>query len=290
MKLLITNDLHQCLPKWEQLVRCVEDEHPAFVLVAGDLLPNEGLGAQAKFFPVLETHFERMKSAGALPIVMLGNDDWHVLESRLDRLAANQLCVNINRRVFRDRGLAFCGVNVVRDFPFRYKHYCVPDGDFCVCPVQFGTGFDLDASGQRSNIPDLDRYLRAKPELLDELNALKNQLTPEEVHRSVWLVHNPPATLGMDICADGNAVGSPTIYRFIAESQPLLGCSGHIHESPYQRGGKWIGLVGDCLWFQPGQMGERLHVVSLELTERFNIRNIRHSVFGPTTIEFDRFV
>jgi hypothetical protein len=36
-------------------------------------------------------------------------------------------------------------------------------------------------------------------------------------------------------------------------------------------------------------MDERLHYVSLDMTAARNIRNIRHSIFGSTPIEFERF-
>jgi hypothetical protein len=42
MKLILTSDLHQWIPKWTDLVGLVRRERPRFVLVAGDLLPKEG--------------------------------------------------------------------------------------------------------------------------------------------------------------------------------------------------------------------------------------------------------
>ena len=79
-------------------------------------------------------------------------------------------------------------------------------------------------------------------------------------------------------------VGSPTITRFIEKTQPLLGCSGHIHESPYQPGGKWAARVGLTLWFQPGQEGQKLHYVSLDISDDFSIPTSRHGVFGAAAI------
>ena len=90
----------------------------------------------------------------------------------------------------------------------------------------------------------------------------------------------PPAAVVV-ICGDGRQVGSPTITRFIAQNQPLLGCSGHIHESPNQPGGKWAAHVGRTLWLQPGQEGEKLYHVSLEMAGDWEIRSTKHSVFGP---------
>lgn len=39
--------------------------------------------------------------------------------------------------------------------------------------------------------------------------------------------------------------------------------------------------VGRSVWVQPGQVEHRLHYVSLEITDRLAVTNIRHSIFGP---------
>jgi Icc-related predicted phosphoesterase len=282
-RFIITSDLHQQIAKWRDLVRVVEQERPRFGLVAGDLLPKaDGFNGQRKFFPVLADYLGAMRSSGENTVLtFFGNDDFHPLEPLLDDLAAKGLCVNLNGKVHREDGLVFCGMNQVRDYPFGYKHWCAPDGDFITSPVQFcGEGLTLDAQGRWLELPNLRDHLLAKPSLHDRLEALRSQLTPDEVRRSIWLVHCPPAELGMDICHDGRQVGSPTVLRFIHDAQPLLGCSGHIHESPYQPGGKWAARVGRTLWFQPGQEDQKLHHVSLEVTSTLGIESIEHSILG----------
>jgi Icc-related predicted phosphoesterase len=270
-----------------ELVRVVEQSKPRFVLVAGDILPKDGgFNGQRKFFPVLADHLGAMRRSGDTTILtFFGNDDFHPLEPLLDGLAAKGLCVNLGVKVHREDGLVFCGMNRVRDYPFGYKHWCAPDGDFVACPVQLcGEGLTLDAQGRWIELPDLREYLLAKPNLHDRLAALRSQLAPQEIRRSIWLIHNPPAELGMDICYDGRQVGSPTITRFIQDTQPLFGCSGHIHESPYQAGGKWAAQVGRTMWFQPGQEGTKLHYVDLEVADDLSIRTCRHSGFGSAAI------
>jgi len=96
------------------------------------------------------------------------------------------------------------------------------------------------------------------------------------------MIHQPPSSLGMDICGDGRQVGSPAVSKFIRKNQPLLGCSGHIHESPYQPGGRWMNTIGRTIWLQPGQMDHQLHAVSLEVTKNLTIRKAKHSVFGDS--------
>ena len=129
-------------------------------------------------------------------------------------------------------------------------------------------------------IPDLRRHLLGKRSLLQNLEDLKAQLAPGEMARSVWVVHQPPAGFGMDICGDGRQVGSPALTRFIEENGPLLGCSGHIHEAPHQPGGRWFAEIGRTLWIQPGQVNRRLHYVALEIRDDLAIADVAHSVFG----------
>lgn len=282
-RLLITTDLHQRREKWDLLVKAAADEKPAFLLIAGDILPKDGgFVRQRQFFPRLRSLLTALRDqSGARVLLYLCNDDGHFLEPQLDELAADGLCVNLNQRVHRENGLIFCGMNKVRDYPFGYKHYCVPDEDWLADPVQFcGEGITFDERGEQVSIPDLRRYLRAKRSILQQLEDLKSQLQPDEMGRSVWMVHQPPAGLGMDVCGDGRQVGSPALLRFIRENQPLLGCSGHIHESPYQSGGRWLARVGHATWVQPGQVHDRLHYVMLDITDEYAVANVRHSVLG----------
>ncbi len=286
-RFIITSDLHQSIAKWRGLVRAIEQEKPRFVLIAGDLLPKEGgFNGQRKFFRLLADYLRAMRGSGETTILtFFGNDDFHPLEPLLDGLAGRGVCVNLNGKVHREAGFVFCGMNHVRDYPFGYKHWCAPDGDFVTCPEQLcGEGLTLDAKGQWIRLTNLREYLLAKPSLGDRLEALRSQLTPDEVRRSIWLVHNPPSGLGMDICFDGRQVGSPNILRFIDDTQPLLGCSGHIHESPSQPGGKWAARVGRTMWLQSGQEGQKLHYVSLEITNALGIESTEHSIFGPLTV------
>ena len=104
---------------------------------------------RSAFFPKLRGMLDAMRGAtGARVLLFLANDDAHYLEPLVNDLEADGLCLNMNQRVHRERGLVFCGMNKVRDYPFGYKHYCVPDGDWVADPVQFcGEGITFDTAG-----------------------------------------------------------------------------------------------------------------------------------------------
>ncbi len=103
-----------------------------------------------------------MRGGGKTTILtFFGNDDFHPLERLLDELAAKGLCVNLNGKAHREEDLAFCGMNYVRDYPFGYKHWCAPDGDFVACPVQFcGQELSVDDNGQWVELSNLRDYAR----------------------------------------------------------------------------------------------------------------------------------
>jgi Icc-related predicted phosphoesterase len=287
-KLIVTTDLHQHPTKWGLLVAAVVEQKPDMVLIAGDILPKYGgFAKQREFFPELRDLLARVRDeAGSQVLLYLCNDDAHYLEPLVDELEGDGLCINMAQRVYRAGGLVYCGMNRVRDYPFGYKHYCVPDGDWVADPVQFcGEGITFDDNGEEVAIQNLRSYLLAKPSIEDHLEQLKGQLEPGEMVRSVWMVHQPPASLGMDLCGNGKLAGSPALLRFIRENQPLLGVSGHIHESPHRPGGQWMAAVGRTTWLQPGQVYDRLHYVTMEMDDEPVVSNIRHSIFGEPPSE-----
>ena len=109
----------------------------------------------------------------------------HPLEPMLDELAAQRFCVNMNGRVHRERGFTFCGVAQVRDYPFGYKHWCVPDGEFVQSAIQFcGEGMTVDDDGHWIKLPNLREHLLSKPGLEQRFASLVAQLEPEDMCKS----------------------------------------------------------------------------------------------------------
>ena len=118
--LLITTDLHQHPAKWNLLAKAAAKERPQFVLIAGDILPKDrGISRQGEFFPYLRELLTGIRDqTGARILLFLSNDDGHFLEPLVNELEADNLCVNMNQRVYREADLVFCGMNKVRDYPF----------------------------------------------------------------------------------------------------------------------------------------------------------------------------
>ncbi len=69
---------------------------------------------------------------------------------------------------------------------------------------------------------------------------------------TVYVFHNPPANLDIDVTHTGDMVGSKAEYEFLKKNQPKLSLHGHIHESP-DFSGKWYSKLGKTICIQPGQ-------------------------------------
>jgi Icc-related predicted phosphoesterase len=105
---------------------------------------------------------------------------------------------------------------------------------------------------------------RARPTLEDELAAL---VRPRDPARAVYVIHMPPAGVGLDVCHDGGRVGSDALRAFLLDTQPLMSLHGHIHESP-RVSGVWRADVGRTVAVQPGQEAPLAYIVAdLESTD-----------------------
>jgi len=280
MKVLALADVHQSERHWEMLESAVREEQPALVLIAGDLLPKyEGILAQVSFVPRLREHAAAIRRTGAELVLILGNDDNQLVIPEMEKGDREGLWHYIPDLAREVRGYEFCGCPWVRDYPFAYKYWVVPDepGEVYIDPVQLGPPALINRSNEIEVIDDLEAYLGSKLSIKESLENTAEQVAGLE--RSIWLIHDPPSGLDLDLCATGDRVGNPAVYRFIMEKQPLLSIHGHIHEAPSYNGGIWAGKIGRTWCFQAGQKEHDLCYVVFDL-ENSAVHNPRHSLYG----------
>jgi len=46
-----------------------------------------------------------------------------------------------------------------------------------------------------------------------------------------------------------------------------------------------VAKIGKTTWVQPGQVNDRLHYVTLDITDEYAVTNLRHSVLGAPATE-----
>lgn len=280
IKLIALADVHHGAEKWEQLVEAVHLHRPDVVAVSGDLIPREhGTLAQVDYLPQVREYAAQIKAAGAELVLILGNDDNQQLVPAFVRGDDEGLWHYVADRVKRVKGYDYCGCPWIRDYPFAYKYWVAPESveELYISDLQLGPPLLINDQNELEEIPDLYAYLKKKQPINAVLEELAGQVA--DLKRSIWLIHEPPATLGFDHCASGDKVGSPVVLDFISTRQPLLTIHGHIHEAPRFNGGIWSARVGCTTAIQAGQHDDRLSYVILAI-ENDRVISLEHSIYG----------
>lgn len=259
MRLLYITDLHGCAWKYDRLYSTARRHGVDVVLNGGDMLPKEGnLFRQDRFITgYLQRHFQEFENAGIYYLCYLGNDDLRIFDPVFEEVCELFDYVhNLAQKKITVLGREFIGMNWVVDYPFRLKDRCRKDTDGYVFQPQFGTGLLSTPDGWKE-VTNWFEFTDTLPTIADELKRLPE---PDEKKHSVYMIHMPPAKLGLDVCGNGEKVGSKAIYQFLEAQQPEYALHGHIHESP-EISGIWKACIDKTLCIQPGQHGQFTYVV-----------------------------
>lgn len=273
-------DVHQSEQHWEFLLKAVNKEKPELILIAGDLLPKyDGILPQVKYIPRIKDYCRSIKDRGAELVLLLSNDDNQLVIPEMEQGDREGLWHYIQDRVRQVKGYTFCGFPWINDYPFAYKYWVAAESreNLSICPIQLGPPAVINEKNEIETIPNLESYLNSKPSIREVLGNMAAMV--EDFTKSIWLIHCPPARLDLDLCGSGDRVGSPQIYKFIKEKQPLMTIHGHIHEAPASNGGIWARKVGRTMVIQPGQSYNQLNFVTFNMYD-YKIKNMVHSVYG----------
>ena len=268
---LYVTDLHGNRRKYERTLALAVETGAWLVVNGGDMYPHGRThGDQERFIrEFLDPHFAKYQEAGIRHFGFPANDDLRVHDPLFVEVCSRYpLVENLAGRKIPAGPYAFLGFNLVSDFPFRLKDRARMDDCEFAFPVQFGTGILSRADGWEE-IPDWMAYAGTLPTIEEELGALP---APGDPGRAVYVIHGPPAGLGLDVVRGGQPVGSHATTRFIEKTQPCLTLHGHLHESP-EESSVWMASVGKTVCIQPGQSTTGLTVVVGDLEKmRFDKR------------------
>ena len=272
MRIIYATDLHGDKTRYRRVFEAAAKLGATAVFNGGDMLPSDGNlhGSQKDFIEdFLAGYFAGYAVAGIAWLGMLGNDDLKIHDAVFDEVCREHRNIfNLAQRRVELNGYEFIGMNWVTDYPFRLKDRCHRDGPGYVFQEQFGPGLLSTPEGLHE-LKDWLAYAEGLPDMRQELAALPK---PADPARTVYVIHMPPAGLGLDVISSGEKVGSAAVSRFIEKNAPLLTLHGHIHESP-EVSGIWKAMLGDTISVQPGQARGALTYVLIDLetmaVERF---------------------
>jgi len=253
MKLLFVTDIHGIEWKHNKIFEIARSLEVDVVINGGDMLPFKGnLLHQDKFIiGFLEEYFSKFESEEIYFLGLLGNDDLGIFDELFQETCDKySFAVNIAQKRFQIEGskYEFIGMNWVSDLPFGLKDRARKDTLDFEHPKQIGKQYLSTPNGFK-RIEDWLSYAETLPTIEEEL---KNLVKPCDMTSTIYIFHNPPANLELDVTHDGKSVGSIAEYNFLKKNQPKLSLHGHIHESPLISG-NWSSKLGKTLCVQPGQ-------------------------------------
>ena len=279
MKILYVTDLHGIKWKFNRILDEARSRKIGIVINGGDLLPKHGnfFKHQPKFIRnYLNNYLAEFNQEKIYYLSYLGNDDLMIFDELYEEICDKYpYIIPIAQRKFELNGYEFIGMNWVADYPFALKDRCRKDTNEYKFQNQLGKGV-LSRKNEFKEIEDWFSYAGTLPTIEDEMEIL---IKPSDFKKSIYIIHMPPANLGLDECGSGPSVGSIAIYNFFERYQPLLSLHGHIHESP-EISGKWSSKIGKTICLQPGQL-HKLSFVVIQLPEmkyeRFEVeKNINY--------------
>ncbi|MCB4792780.1 MAG: metallophosphoesterase [Elusimicrobia bacterium] len=274
MKIMLTTDLHGNTWKYKMLVKEVLKLNPGVVINAGDMLPNDNNLHRQKEYILnqLNEHFKAFNEAKIYYLCFPGNDDLKAFDGLFEEICNRYPYVKyLAQKKVKIGDYEFIGFNLVPNFPFALKDRCRKDDKKFRIGYQPGYAFFSTENGFEK-ISDWKSHIKTLPTIEEEL---ENLVKPQDMSKTIYIMHAPPANLWLDVTLTGMKVGSKAIYRFIKKYQPKLTLHGHIHESPDMTG-VWKAKLGKTLCIQPGQYGhmEDLVYVSIDL-DKFQCERIR---------------
>ena len=275
MKIIYVTDIHGDQAKYLWVFEAAKEKGAQAVVNGGDMLPKEGdLHIIQKEFieGFLDKYFAEYEKAGIYHLGYLGNDDLRIFDGHFDMVCSKYShVVNLAQARFKIKNSEFIGMNWIVNYPFQLKDRCRKDGKNYVFQSQLGPGL-LSRETGFEEIHNWFTYANTLPTIEQELKPLPKPKNPTQ---AIYVIHMPPARVGLDMCQSGETVGSQSVYKFIEKIQPRLSLHGHIHESP-SRSGVWKAKIEKTISVQPGQLrGNALSYVLIDLDktamERFEV-------------------
>ena len=275
MKIIYTTDLHGDIKKYEQLEKVAFDYEPDVVINGGDVLPHGNWGDQVKFITnELDDHFDYFENLDIDYIIQMGNDDFNCLDNFFRNCCwSHDNVYDIAQRCESIDNFDFIGMNNVLDYPFRLKDRCrLDNSDDNISPNQYGTALQsVRTEDNYVEIPNWEKCIHERLTLAEELALLPQPRPDSEL---IYIFHQPPAGVSLDVCYDGRCVGSQSVSEFLTNSNAQFTLHGHLHES-YLKTGVWKAKIGNTIAVQPGQLENFTYVTidtETEICERFEIK------------------
>lgn len=259
MKFIYACDIHGDTNKYEKLFQKAKEENIGYIVLGGDLLLKRGFRViiQPEFIKeYLEDYFKRLNESNIKCILIPGNDDLEKFDIQINELCKKYPNIyNIDNQKLDIEDVSFIGLSKVLDHPFGSKNRVVIEENLKMQP-QLSEDIYIKKDTAVITIEEWKKYRETDIEKMEDI--LDSLPKVDKNRKTIYVFHNPPYGVGLDVCANGLQVGSKAITNFLENSNSYMSLHGHIHESP-RISGLWYNKLGKTICIQSGQteLGEK---------------------------------
>ncbi len=253
MRFIYVCDIHGDEYKYKKILAEAIKQKIKYLVFGGDLLPkncsdryNEQKIFIEQFF---NSYFAELKENDIKCVCILGNDD---LE-QLDEIFENECSkfdnvFNIDNKKADIEDISFIGLSKVLDHPFGCKDRVVIEENLEM-QIQLSRIIYVEKC---RNMLSADEWKEYRNSIEKMENILENLPKITEGKKGIYVFHNPPYGVGLDVCINKQQVGSKAITKFLEKSNAYMSLHGHIHES-YRVTGIWKNELNNTICIQTGQ-------------------------------------
>ena len=254
MRFIYACDIHGDEYKYKKLYEIAIKQDIKYIVLGGDLLPkhcSDRKLEQTRFIQgYLNKYFSKLEEKDIKCICILGNDDLEILDKEFDAMCKkHKNAFNIDNKKVVIEDISFIGLSKVLDHPFGCKDRVVIENKLAM-QMQLSNKIGINKNQDKITIEEWKEYREKHIEHME--NILEKLPEANKDKKAIYIFHNPPYGIGLDVCIDGRQVGSKAMTEFLEKSNSYMSLHGHIYESP--RVSKlWHNKLSDTICIQPGQ-------------------------------------
>ena len=251
MRFVYASDIHGDMNKYNKLLKICKKNNIKYLVLGGDLLSKNAQNRepiQREFINTkLNNYYKKLQDNNITLIGILGNDDLEIIEEDYYKMISKYPnIIDVDNKLVSIEDISFIGLNKVLDAPFKRKDHVVIEENQEM-PYQKSDKIYVDKCKRIITVDEWKKERLKRPKMIECLNNL-----PKTNNKKIYILHDPPANVGLDWCRDGDKAGSIDIYNFLYKSNAYMSLHGHIHES-YGLSGTWYSKINNTVAIQVGQ-------------------------------------
>ena len=216
MKFLYTCDIHGDKWKYKKIYEKLVEQKIKLLILGGDLLPKhcKDRKAEQKQFiqESLDNFFEKLRKEDIKCFFVLGNDDLETLDNEFEILENKYSnIINLHKKKQDIEDISLVGLSYVLDNPFGCKNRVVLEKGLEM-PEQLSKIIYMN---DKKNFMTVDEWKTYREKNVKKMEDILKELPEiEKDKKGIYVFHNPPYGIGLDVCITGKEVGSKAMAEF----------------------------------------------------------------------------